>query len=162
MRTCTKCKVEQPLENFGSKNKAKGQRNSWCRSCMADYQRSHYLENKAMYKARSAQRGRRLASERARLLIDFFAEHPCVDCGERDPVVLEFDHVRDKTFDIGQAIGAASWVRIVREMQKCEVVCGNCHARRTARRANTIRWQVATGQLWLDDFDPTPLLDRCP
>jgi hypothetical protein len=59
-----------------------------------------------------------------------------VDCGEADPVVLQFDHVSDdKTEDVGRMLSwAVSWKRILQEIAKCEVVCANCHARRTAKR----------------------------
>ena len=73
------------------------------------------------------------------MLVDYFATHPCVDCGETDPVVLEFDHLRDKSFSIGAKLTNHSWDAIVAEIEKCEVVCGNCHKRRTARRRQSNR-----------------------
>jgi hypothetical protein len=57
-----------------------------------------------------------------------------VDCGETDPVVLEFDHVRDKLKDIGYMVTVGfSWSAIQLEIEKCEVRCANCHRRKTAR-----------------------------
>jgi len=76
---------------------------------------------------------------RTRYLIQFFAAHPCVDCGETDPVVLEFDHLRDKAFAIGPALSQKNWNSILEEIEKCEVVCANCHRRRTARRRGALR-----------------------
>jgi hypothetical protein len=72
-------------------------------------------------------------------LIAYFGSHPCVDCGEGDPVVLEFDHLGEKLFDIGQALPYRSWKRILEEIEKCVVVCANCHRRRTARRRRSLR-----------------------
>lgn len=57
----------------------------------------------------------------------------CVDCGEVDPIVLEFDHLRDKEFNLAH-YAKASWERLHAEIAKCEVVCANCHRRRTHSR----------------------------
>ena len=73
------------------------------------------------------------------MLLEYFATHPCVDCGESDPVVLEFDHLRDKSFSIGAKLTNYSWTAIEAEIEKGEVVCGNCHKRRTARRRRSNR-----------------------
>src|SRR3546814_8531418 len=68
--------------------------------------------------------------------------HPCVDCGETDPVVLEFDHLRDKVGNVSAMVHSNELWRLVDEIEKCEVVCANCHRRRTARRANTYRYRA--------------------
>ena len=77
--------------------------------------------------------------ERTRLLIEYFKAHPCCDCGETDPVVLEFDHLRDKAFEITAKLVTYRWQRILDEIDKCEVVCANCHRRRTAKRRGALR-----------------------
>lgn len=80
-----------------------------------------------------------LRLERTRYLLEHFRTHPCTDCGESDPVVLEFDHLRDKLFDVSAALTQRAWPSILAEIAKCEVVCSNCHRRRTARRVGTLR-----------------------
>jgi hypothetical protein len=66
------------------------------------------------------------------------------DCGEGDPVVLDFDHVRgEKLFSVSKGLTDRSFDTLVAEMAKCEVVCANCHRRRTARRAGFARAAVA-------------------
>jgi hypothetical protein len=71
--------------------------------------------------------------------LEYFASHPCADCGEVDPIVLEFDHLGGKLFDIGTALPCQSWASILAEIEKCEVVCANCHRRRTKRRQGAMR-----------------------
>ena len=71
-------------------------------------------------------------------LWQYLAIHPCVACGERDPVVLEFDHLFNKRHDISQMVSSAfSWEAIELEISKCEVRCVNCHLRKTARENGT-------------------------
>ena len=74
-----------------------------------------------------------------RYLIEYSWPHPYSDCGETDPIVLEFDHLRDKRFEISAALHGRNWEAILDEITKCEVVCANCHRRRTAHRRGTLR-----------------------
>jgi hypothetical protein len=103
------------------------------------YHRQHYLANKQRYVDQARERKQTQAQRRTAYLLAFFVEHPCIDCGETDPVVLEFDHLSDKCFDVGQALPYRNWEAILAEIRKCDVVCANCHRRRTARRGDHLR-----------------------
>lgn len=81
--------------------------------------------------------------ERIHFLVTYLREHPCVDCGETDPVVLEFDHLRDKKFAISKGLQDRNWQDVLDEIAKCDVVCANCHRRRTAKRGGFLRAAVA-------------------
>ena len=61
-------------------------------------------------------------------------KNPCIDCGESDLVVLDFDHVRgQKAFAISRLIvEGTSVATLQREMDKCVVRRANCHRRKTA------------------------------
>lgn len=64
----------------------------------------------------------------------YLSTHPCIDCGESDPVVLDFDHIdpATKTRSIARMLsGHVKWENILKEIEKCEVRCANCHRRRT-------------------------------
>ena len=63
---------------------------------------------------------------------DYLKNHPYVDCGEKDPVILEFDHIRDKLIAVSGLIRYASLNRVRTEIEKCEIRCANCHRRKTA------------------------------
>lgn len=72
----------------------------------------------------------------------------CADCGYADhPAALEFDHLPGmvKSFNIGEKVGTYSLSRIMEELEKCEVVCANCHAIRT--EARRIRVEVTSANV---------------
>jgi hypothetical protein len=104
-----------------------------CQRCNQAYQREHYRQNRAAYHAyANAWTARRYAENRARVLA-YLDSHPCVDCGEKDAVVLTFDHVRGrKTTEVSNMLQTGRWADITREIEKCEVRCRNCHLRRHA------------------------------
>ena len=83
---------------------------------------------------------------RQQLLLEIFRAQPCVDCGESDRLVLEFDHRGDKLFDIATGLRDRNWASVLREMAQCDVVCANCHRRRTALRGRFLRAAVAQRQ----------------
>jgi hypothetical protein len=138
-RRCYRCRDLKPIEDFAWRRRAKGQHDSFCRPCRSAYGREHYQANRQRYIDQAGKVKRRLTRERTLYLLEFFKTHPCVDCGERDPVVLEFDHLRDKSFAIGPSLSRRGWQDILDEMKKCEVVCANCHRRRTAKRRGSLR-----------------------
>ncbi len=71
-------------------------------------------------------------------LLAYLIDHPCVDCGEKDSVVLTFDHVRGvKKSSVANMVNdCESWSEITNEIEKCEVRCMNCHMRKTAKQLN--------------------------
>ena len=62
----------------------------------------------------------------------------CIDCGEKNHIVLDFDHLSNKKYNISRMIhDGFSWKAIAKEIEKCEVVCANCHRIRTHIRLTT-------------------------
>ena len=81
-------------------------------------------------------------------LLNHLAAAGCADCGERDPVVLEFDHVDGKRATISAIVGSWSRTRLIAEMAKCEVRCANCHARRTAKQLRYYQYASFGPNFW--------------
>ena len=128
---------------FAWRRQEKGQRDNLCRPCRSLYKQQHYLANRQRYIDNARERKQTVIPARMALLLQFLAHHPCTDCGETDPVVLEFDHLADKSFSISRGLRDRNWESVLREMAKCDVVCANCHRRRTARRGGHLRAGVA-------------------
>lgn len=132
---CKRCRRALPVAEFAWRSVDRGLRQPWCRPCHNAQKRKHYDLNGPRERARTLARHHRLVAENAPRLRQYLVEHPCVDCGESDPLVLEFDHIRDKRIEVPRMLwSGAPWTQIALEIAKCEVRCANCHRRRTARQ----------------------------
>jgi hypothetical protein len=140
-RRCKSCEQTLPLTAF---NRYKDGHQWWCRECFKVYFRErgrlHLSQVEASRNARR-QKAREYVLERLR-------NEPCVDCGEDDAVVLEFDHLTEKAREVAALVsGAAPLALIEVEIAKCEVVCCNCHRRRTYRRRGVDRSPGSTQRI---------------
>jgi hypothetical protein len=142
---CSRCHEAKPVSEFAWRRRRKLQRDTFCRPCRSAYGREHYLANKQRYIDQARASKQRLRTERTRYLPEYFRTHPCTDCGETDPMILEFHHLdrATKSFDVGGALDRRNWPAVLEEMKKCEVVCANCHKRRHYRLRGTIRAALA-------------------
>lgn len=63
-------------------------------------------------------------------------EGPCKDCGVQYPwYVMEFDHRDGRNDNTRNVTGIRSIKRLKIELEKCDLVCANCHRARTYFRA---------------------------
>ena len=119
------------------KNRAKpGGLQAHCRACRAriiKLSRARHRQTRRDYEKKFRLRNKFLRME-------YLRTHPCVDCGESDPVVLEFDHCGPKRHEISNMLTSqTSWSAIEKEIAKCVVRCANCHRRKTDRERGWIR-----------------------
>jgi len=147
-RQCGTCDQVKPMEEFAWRNKAKGTRNWSCRECQKAYRKRHYEANREMYIAKAIKwRTDRRADNRLKIRA-YLQAHPCVDCGEDDWVVLDFDHRGDKEFNISAMIQFRFWEDLEREIEKCDIRCANCHRRKSARELG--HWRASALAAALD------------
>jgi len=101
--------------------------------------RRHYAKHRERVIAKTTENNKVTRKRRRAFILDHLRQNPCVDCGETDPIVLEFDHVGEegsKDFNISDAIRLGYGLqRIIDEIAKCQVRCANCHRKRTYERA---------------------------
>jgi hypothetical protein len=70
-----------------------------------------------------------------RRFIEWLKDQPCFDCGRCFPAcAMDFDHVRGEKWRDVSRLKGASFETITAEVQKCDVVCANCHRVRTWAR----------------------------
>lgn len=124
MHQCRRCRLTFTLDAYPpSKVRV---RNWVCRECVRKENRAHYEINRAYIDAVKMAAG-------------------CADCGyNTSPVALEFDHLPGtaKVGKVSDLAGCRSLARVKEEIAKCEVVCSNCHAIRTAdRRQSAVWWE---------------------
>lgn len=135
---CSKCNADLPDDEFAWKNRDRTRRSRQCKACVREYTNAHYRRNVERRKREISSSNKRRADAIRDRLRAIKTERGCADCGESDPIVLEFDHLRDKEFDISSGGRGVAWSRIEAEILKCDVVCANCHRRRThTRRVST-------------------------
>jgi len=142
-KECHTCKRKKGYRSFSWVPSTQMYRSS-CRVCLNAYmqKRRHGQQTKSKDKPKCRYERRR-RRERQIWIYNYLLKHPC-KCGETDPVVLDFDHVRGKKrFHITRALGLGySYETISAEIAKCEVRCSNCHRRATARRQNWSRHRL--------------------
>lgn len=134
MKKCSRCKEEKNLGEFNFKNKAKGLRQYQCKECSRLYIRSHYERNRSYYLQKAYERNKRIRYEVRKYIWEYLSSHSCVDCGEKDPIVLEFDHLSDKLVAVSEMSSRNYRLDAVKkEISKCQIRCANCHRKKTAR-----------------------------
>ena len=77
----------------------------------------------------------RLWRKERRRKIDEIKDVPCLDCGCRfPPECMDFDHLKDKIGNISKMSTKNNWDDVLLEIEKCEVICANCHRMRSRKR----------------------------
>ena len=110
-----------------------------CKSCNREYQKKWRLQNIDIQRQRVRENNKRLKMRNMEYVCNILSKSGCVICGESDPVVLDFDHITGfiKEDTISNLIKRnASIENIQLEIDKCQILCANCHRRKTAQDFN--------------------------
>jgi hypothetical protein len=151
-KRCARCTLLLPENEFAKQGQVG--RQSWCRTCNREYSRTWYRAHRVEEVAKAAARNKVRRAENLGRVLEYLASHPCVDCGEADPVVLQFDHVREQkvTEVMAMAERLVPWNLILDEIAKCDVRCGTCHVRRTAHQ---VGWRRTSVSAWSELSEAT-------
>ena len=147
VKICKVCNHEKPLEFFQRRSASKDGYTHMCKPCKRDYDNAHYKNTPSRKDYIRKNSDERIKSVQLWLL-EYFSTHPCVDCGESDILVLEFDHRSDKLGNVSDLRKNGNIASVKSEVEKCDVRCCNCHRRKTARTlgSSALSSQITTHQ----------------
>lgn len=136
-KMCITCSKTKLLTDFTKNKRRKDGYQSYCRKCSSDKNKAYYKTNRTDRQQKIRARDARVFADNCQRLWLFLKVHPCVACGEADPLVLEFDHRGDKVKTVSaMVIEGLRWATVETEIAKCDVRCANCHRRKTVLERN--------------------------
>ncbi len=110
-KTCPRCAITKPVADFFARGGSRGRGpSSYCRHCVVNWTRDRKRAFKLM-------------------CLDYKGGRACNRCGyDRCVAALEFHHTDDdKEFGIADLRIVSLTETVKRELNKCEILCSNCH-----------------------------------
>ncbi len=142
MKYCGKCQQEKPVSEFAKHSKRKDGLQTMCRACKTIYDRAEHQRNSAYY----YEKNKNTVIRNQIYVYAVLEKGSCDLCGETNPIVLTFDHLRDKVVEISTMCRHTVGLRKLQaEIDKCRILCFNCHMIHTNQENNSIKWKFFNG-----------------
>jgi len=143
MKRCNSCGIEKEETEFNYRYKALGIRQPTCKECQKGFRKNWYEgEAKERHLENVKTRKLRVRDEAREFVYQYLSTHPCIQCGEGDPMVLEFHHRGGKDLPVSVMVAGGYPIhKIQEEIDKCDVLCANCHRRLTMSERGWFRGQ---------------------
>lgn len=133
MKFCNKCKNNLPLAEFGANKTKSDGLQVHCLACNRAYNKRHYKKNRRQYLERNLK-----TKKRIRDYVRKAKDKECADCGEKYHYCqMDFDHLDSNTKieNLSSLHKFGSIEKVKQEIEKCDLVCANCHRLRTFSRS---------------------------
>lgn len=129
MKKCYTCQAEKPILEFNKNKSRKDGLNSICKDCSKQRSKKYYTDNKVVHKQNIRRNTKRYVAELKEWINFVIRKNGCSCCFEKAVVCLEFHHViqSEKEDLVSKLIHSNSRTRLVEELNKCAIVCSNCH-----------------------------------
>lgn len=121
-KICTKCKLEKPISQFNKCRSKKDGLQSECKECHNKLYQKYYSLNKNKFRTNSFNRRNSIKQ-----FLNNIKKKGCNICGENDIACLDFHHIKDKEYTISQLVNTENMTKINKEINKCIILCSNCH-----------------------------------
>jgi len=158
MKTCKHCQEEKPMADIKFKG---GRATCYCRYCYNRYKKGRRLADgtfvgaprKAPITEEQRRERKRLSNRRRDVAVrklcnefmkNYLAGRACMDCGYSNMIALDMDHRQptEKQYSISGLLTGGRLARLKEEIEKCDVVCANCHRIRTAKMFGSWRLEL--------------------
>ncbi len=124
MPNCYKCKLELEESCFAKNSTLKSGIQNICKQCSRKLNKEYYIKNKQKFLDRNKIKVKDVTSKVREYKLNCGG---CKFCGEKEPICLDFHHLRDKINVISQLTRYLCWESILEEINKCILICSNCH-----------------------------------
>lgn len=124
-KICSRCNQDKPVTEFFKTKNMKDGLQSACKKCMNISYKNSRDKKQKHYTSVAVARYERNREQ----LREWKATQKCSCCIESDPDCLDLHHLdpSKKDVNISDVVAYWSWKRLQREIEKCIVVCANCH-----------------------------------
>lgn len=134
LKECPKCLETKSFSDFSKDKQTKSGYSCYCKSCHKKYYDKNYNAEDGVFKKKITERNKIRARIIRQFVFDYLQKHPCIDCGESDPICLDFDHLSDKKIEVSILVKDKKPIEVIsQEIEKCVVRCANCHRKKTAK-----------------------------
>ncbi|WP_173923659.1 hypothetical protein [Agromyces sp. Marseille-P2726] len=142
---CSACQQSKPTVEFNVRRASWDGLQNICKACNRAKARRYYAKNREAHIRVIMARKAVIRRATLEAIGQYLSVNPCVDCGEGDLRVLDFDHRPEveKSAEVMKLVqDGYSLERVMREIAMCDVRCRNCHAKVTYERMGT-NWRSA-------------------
>ncbi len=144
MKECSCCHAQKDNNQFYQRKigPRKGELYNHCKDCLKIRGRKYYTDNRERQSFLSNLRRIEYRKTRKAFIIKL-KDLPCTDCGKKYPhYVMDFDHRSgvSKLDNISHLVNQnfLTYDQILTEVEKCDLVCANCHRIRTFTRLKNL------------------------
>ena len=139
MKKCRRCKRLKVDTKFASNSRTLDGLHSWCKDCVKTYDKGRYNNRGPSY---WTGKNRNRIERYRKKLWKYLQKHPCENCDETNPIVLDFAHKTrtSKIANVSLMVTTHSWKNVYKEIIKCKILCANCHRIETAEEAGWYKY----------------------
>jgi hypothetical protein len=122
---CVDCNQDKPIKEFKRDRSLYSGRKPWCKTRGEINHKSDYTIKYGTKVNIRRTTDRKVIADK---LLEYKLAHPCSVCGESEPCCIDFHHTNttQKDFTIS-SFKKKHWLKVLNEIEKCIVLCANCH-----------------------------------